>query len=177
MRLDAIAHYRPDHRKSLGIDVTVWHPGAESARNIEAAASAPHAAHFITRKAEVSKQAKYSGLCAARGIKLLPAAYNTYGGCGEALLHDLILPYFAARRAEERAKVGREWGALQEQEVLYQRFSVAIAQGNTMVLDSLTQGWERSRVPAAVDVGQDEDTDTAWDGDPAMLRDFLGGMP
>ena len=66
---------------------------------------------------------------------------------------------------------------MQEQEVLYQRFSVAIAQGNTMVLDSLTQGWERSRVPAAVDVGRDEDTDTAWDGDPAMLRDFLGGMP
>ena len=59
MRLDAIAHYRADQRKSLGIDLTVWHAGARSIRKHEAAATGENARYFTTGEAEKGKVAKY----------------------------------------------------------------------------------------------------------------------
>lgn len=141
MRLDAIAHYRADQRKSLGIDLTVWHAGARSIRKHEAAAVGEKARNYTTKIAEEGKLAKYADLCRARGIKFLPAAFNSLGGWGSIVLRDFVEPYFDDLRSAEKAETGLEWNALHERELLFQAVSVAIAKGNSMILDTLDHDW------------------------------------
>ena len=91
-----------------------------------------------------AKHAKYGGLCTARGIQHLPAAFNTYGGWGEEILDKLVEPFFNRLRAEERAATGgTEWNTLAKREFLFQCTSVAIARGNTMILNTLRQSWQQ----------------------------------
>ena len=99
---------------------------------------------YVTRLAESAKHAKYGGLCTARGIQHLPAAFNTYGGWGEEILDKLVEPFFNRLRAEERAATGgTEWNTLAKREFLFQCTSVAIARGNTMILNTLRQSWQQ----------------------------------
>ena len=60
----------------------------------------PNAPAYVTRLAESAKHSKYGGLCTARGIQHLPAAFNTYGGWGEEILDKLIEPFFNRLRAD-----------------------------------------------------------------------------
>ena len=139
--MDAVAHWVADRSKSWGIDVTVWHQNSQSARKNESAASAPNADCFITRAAETSKYAKYLQLCNDRGIQLLPSAFNTYGGWGEVILKEVGHPHFNKLRDEEFEKCGHEWAALQKREFLFQAVSVAIAKGNSIILNTMDQEW------------------------------------
>ena len=87
--------------------------------------------------AEKSKIEKYAQLCDTRGIKLLPAAFNAYGGWGTVVLRDLVEPHFDKLRAEERAETSQEWDTLRERELLFQQVSVTIAQGNSMIFGTM----------------------------------------
>ena len=86
------------------------------------------------------------GLCTARGIQHLPAAFNTYGGWGEEILDKLVEPFFncmCAELEEQAATGGTEWNTLAKQEFLFQCTSVAIARGNMMILNTLRQSWQQ----------------------------------
>ena len=178
LRLDALAHYKPDSRDSFGVDVTVWHSGASTAE-CEPAATGPNAKVYITNRAEYTKRAKYKPFCDARGIKLLPAAFNTYGGWGTTVLQDLVEPYFNRLRAEEWEATGQEWKALHERELLFQSVSLAIARGNSLILDSLTHDWKNCTADARAAVRGEVDSrwaESVSDAAPVLLRDMLGGM-
>ena len=66
-----------------------------------------------------------------------------------------------------------EWNALGERELLFQRVGVAIAQGNSMILDSMDHDWRgcgtATRRPRSDVAVQDSPSD--------LLVDLLGGMP
>ena len=71
-------------------------------------------------------------------------SFNTYGGWGEEILGKLVEPFFNRLRAEERAATGgTEWSTLAKREFLFQCTSVAIARGNTMILNTLRQSWQQ----------------------------------
>ena len=56
----------------------------------------------------------------------------------------LVEPFFNRLRAEERAATGgTEWNTLAKREFLFQCTSVAIARGNTMILNTLRQSWQQ----------------------------------
>ena len=137
-KLDAVAHWMADRTKSWGIDVTVYHACAESARKTEAACRTD--AH-ITRQAEKTKMRKYKDACADRGIAHLPAAFNTYGGLGEQFLKKVVDPYYNELRAREKRESGQEWVSLQKREFFFQCANAAIARGNTMILNTMRQDW------------------------------------
>ena len=137
-KLDAVAHWMADRTKSWGIDVTVYHACAESARKTEAACRTD--AH-ITRQAEKTKMRKYEDACADRGIAHLPAAFNTYGGLGEQFLKKVVDPYYNELRAREKRESGQEWVSLQKREFFFQCVNAAIARGNTMILNTMRQDW------------------------------------
>jgi hypothetical protein len=139
-KLDAVAHWLPDKSKSLGIDVTIYHACAPSA-TCEQAAALPDSPSYITRQAEASKFAKYSEPCSERGISHLPIAFNSYGGWGDEVMRRVIKPFFDELRRHEYEQTGQEWVALQKREFLFQRVSVAVARGNTMILNTMRQGW------------------------------------
>ena len=70
----------------------------------------------------------------------MPAAFNANGSWGEEILDKLVEPLFNRLRAEERAATGgTEWSTLAKREFLFQCTSVAIARGNTMILNTLRQ--------------------------------------
>ena len=48
---------------------------------------------------------------------------------------------FDAKRAEEKAATGQEWVALGERELLFQHAGVAVARGNSAILDTLRHAW------------------------------------
>ena len=52
------------------------------------------------------QHAKHSGMCTARGIQHLTAAFITYGGWGEEILDKPVEPFFHRLRADERATTG-----------------------------------------------------------------------
>ena len=54
---------------------------------------------------------------------------------------EVVDGYFHVRRAEERGATGQEWNALGERELLFQRAGVAVARGNSIVLNSLDHSW------------------------------------
>ena len=83
----------------------------------------------------------YADLCRARGIKFLPAAFNSLGGWGKVVFRDFVEPYFDDLRSAEKAETGLEWNTLHERELLFQAVSVAIAKGNSMILDTLDHDW------------------------------------
>ena len=83
---------------------------------------------------------KYADLCTVRGHMLLPIVLNTFGGFGEKIM-EVVDEYFNAKRAEEREATGQEWNALGERELLFQRAGVAVARGNSIVLNSLDHSW------------------------------------
>ena len=104
----------------------------------EMAAMGPNAPAYVTRLAESTKHAKYGGLCTARGIQHLPAAFSTYGGWGEEILDKLVKPFFNHLCTEEQAATGgTEWSTLAKREFLFQCTSVAIAKGSTIILSTL----------------------------------------
>ena len=53
--------------------------------------------------------------------------------------------HFDAKRAEEFEKTGQEWTSLGERDLLFQRAGVAVARGNSLVLDSLSHAWSSAR--------------------------------
>ena len=87
-----------------------------------------------------SQSALYGHLCAIRGHILLPIVLNTYGGFGNEIMK-IVNKYFNAKRAEEKAATGQEWVALAERELLFQRAGVAVARGNSAILDTLRHTW------------------------------------
>ena len=86
------------------------------------------------------KLKKYGHLCAVRGHILLPIVLNTYGGFGNEIMK-IVDKYFNAKRAEEKAATGQEWVALAERELLFQHAGVAVACGNSAILDTLRHTW------------------------------------
>ena len=88
------------------------------------------------------KLKKYGHLCAVRGHILLPIVLNTYGGFGDEIVR-IVNKYFDAKRAEEKATTGQEWVALAERELLFQRAGVAVARGNSAILDTLRHTWSK----------------------------------
>ena len=178
-KLDGIAHWLADKAKTWGIDITVWHACADSHRQSEMAAMGPNAPAYVTRLAESAKHAKYGGLCTARGIQHLPAAFNTYGGWGEEILDKLVEPFFNRLRAEERAATGgTEWNTLAKREFLFQCTSVAIARGNTMILNTLRQSWQQQ--PSANTKRGKPHRATLkagpWDEPPQLARALASGF-
>ena len=141
LKLDAVAHWLADKAQSLGVDVTVWHACAEHSR-VERATKQKS---YITNQAETKKYAKYLLPCTERGIKHLPAAFNSYGGWGEVIMKEVVDPYYTKLRDAEREATGQEWMSLLRREFLFQRVSVAIARGNTMILNTMKQGWRSGR--------------------------------
>ena len=65
---------------------------------------------------------------------------NTYGGFGDEIMK-IVNKYFDAKRAEEKATTGQEWVALAERELLFQHAGVAVARGNSAILDTLRHTW------------------------------------
>ena len=53
----------------------------------------------------------------------------------------IINKHFDAKRAEEKAATGQEWVALAERELLFQHAGVAVARGNSAILDTLRHAW------------------------------------
>ena len=95
-----------------------------------------------TRQAEGGKLKKYGHLCVVRGHTFLPMVLNTYGGFGEEI-GKITRKHFHAKRAEEKAATGQEWVALAERELLFQRAGVAVARGNSAILDTLRHTWSK----------------------------------
>ena len=95
---------------------------------------------IATRQAEEGKLKKYGHLCAIRGHILLPIVLNTYGGFGDEIVR-IVNKYFDAKRAEEKATTGQEWVVLAERELLFQHAGVAVARGNSAILDTLRHKW------------------------------------
>ena len=52
-----------------------------------------------------------------------------------------VIAFFDKLRRHEYEQTGQEWVALQKREFLFQRVSVAVARGNTMILNTMRQGW------------------------------------
>ena len=97
---------------------------------------------IATRQAEEGKLKKYGHLCAIRGHILLPIVLNTYGGFGDEIVR-IVNKYFDAKRAEEKATTCQEWVALAERELLFQHAGVAVARGNSAILDTLKHTWSK----------------------------------
>ena len=53
----------------------------------------------------------------------------------------IISKHFDAKRAEEKAATGQEWAVLAERELLFQHTGVAVARGNSAILDTLRHAW------------------------------------
>ena len=96
------AHWLADKAQSLGVDVAVWHACAEHSR-VERATKQKS---YITNQAETKKYAKYLLPCTERGIKHLPAAFNSYGGWGEVIMKEVVDPYYTKLRDAEREATG-----------------------------------------------------------------------
>jgi hypothetical protein len=143
-KLDAVAHCLHDSRKTLDIDFARVHAASESYCTSEKAASVSDSPTFATRVGEDRKAQKYAQLCASRGHILLPVVLNTYGGFGEKIMQ-VVDKHFDAKRAEEFEKTGQEWISLGERDLLFQRAGVAVARGNSLVLDSLSHAWSSAR--------------------------------
>ena len=139
-KLDAVAHYRQDSRLTRDIDFSCVHATSASYCESEQACSVADSATFATRISEGKKAEKYADLCTVRGHMLLPIVLNTFGGFGEKIM-EFVDEYFNAKRAEEREATGQEWNALGERELLFQRAGVAVARGNSIVLNSLDHSW------------------------------------
>ena len=65
-----------------------------------------------------------------------------YGGFGNEIVR-IANKYFDAKRVEEKATTGQEWVALAEQELLFQHAGVAVAHGNSAILDTLRHTWSK----------------------------------
>ena len=102
------------------------------------------------------------------------------------MLREVVNPHFDGLRAEEREKTGQEWGTLRVRELLFQKVSVAIARGNTMILNTLRHSWTRAelREAEAACYGQPLSSrcradveQMSWDEPSVLLRGFeAGGM-
>ena len=57
------------------------------------------------------------------------------------ILKEVVHPHFNKLRDEEFEKCGHEWAALQKREFLFQAVSVAIAKGNSIILNTMDQEW------------------------------------
>ena len=141
-KLDAVAHCREDSRKTLDIDFSCVHAASKSYCVTEKACSVADSPTFATRQAEGGKLKKYGHLCAVRRHTLLPIVLNTYGGFGDEIMK-IINKHFDAKRAEEKAATGQEWVTLAERELLFQRAGVAVARGNSAILDTLRHTWSK----------------------------------
>ena len=53
----------------------------------------------------------------------------------------IVNKYFDAKRVEEKATTGQEWVVLAERELLFQHAGVAVARGNSAILDTLRHTW------------------------------------
>ena len=53
----------------------------------------------------------------------------------------IVNKHFDAKRAEDKAATGQGWVALAEQELLFQHAGVAVARGNSAILDTLRHAW------------------------------------
>ena len=60
-------------------------------------------------------------------------------------MKEVVDPYYTKLRDAEREATGQEWMSLLRREFLFQRVSVAIARGNTMILNTMKQGWRSGR--------------------------------
>ena len=76
------------------------------------------------------------------GTFLLPIVLNTYGGFGDEIMK-IVDKHFDAKRVEEKAATGQEWVTLAERELLFQRAGVAVARGNSAILDTLRHTWSK----------------------------------
>jgi hypothetical protein len=63
-----------------------------------------------------------------------------HGGFGQKIMQ-VVDSHFEAKRAEELDKTGQAWTTLGERDLLFQRAGVAVARGNSLVLDSLSHAW------------------------------------
>ena len=96
----------------------------------------------LGKQKDRGKLKKYGHLCAVRGHILLPIVLNTYRGFGDEIMK-IVDKHFDAKRAEEKAATGQEWVALAERELLFQRAGVAVARGNSAILDTLRHTWSK----------------------------------
>jgi hypothetical protein len=159
-KLDAVAHCREDSRKTLDIDFSCVHAASKSYCVTEKACSVADSPTFATRQAEGGKLKKYGHLCAVRGHILLPIVLNTYGGFGDEIMK-IVDKHFDAKRAEEKAATGQEWVTLAERELLFQRAGVAVARGNSAILDTLRHTWSKGGTKRR----QAKDPNKLWAGD------------
>jgi hypothetical protein len=139
-KLDAVAHCLHDSRKTLDIDFSRVHAASESYCVSEMAAVVADSPTFATSIGEDKKAQKYDQLSTSRGHILLPIVLNTYGGFGQKIMQ-VVDSHFEAKRAEELEKTGQAWTTLGERDLLFQRAGVAVARGNSLVLDSLSHAW------------------------------------
>ena len=126
----------------------------------EKACSVVDSPTFATRQAESGKLKKYGHLCAVRGHILVPIVLNTYGGFGDEIMK-IVDKHFDAKRAEEKATTGQEWVTLAERELLFQRAGVAVARGNSAILDTLRHTWSKGGTKRR----QAKDPNKLWAGD------------
>ena len=145
---------------TLDIDFSCVYAATKSYCMTEKACSVADSPTFATRQAEGGKLRKYGHLCAVRGHTLLPIVLNTYGGFGDEIMK-IINKHFDAKRAEEKATTGQEWVTLAERELLFQRAGVAVARGNSAILDTLRHTWSKGGTKRR----QAKDPNKLWAGD------------
>ena len=100
------------------------------------------------------------------------------------MLREVVNPHFDGLRAEEREQTGQEWGTLRVRELLFQKVSVAIARGNTMILNTLRHSWTRAELREAEAACYDQSLpgfprveQMPWGEPSVLLRGFeAGGM-
>ena len=73
----------------------------------------------------------------------------------------IVDKHFDAKRAEEKAATGQEWVTLAERELLFQRAGVAVARGNSAILDTLRHMWSKGGTKRR----QAKDPNKLWAGD------------
>ena len=91
-----------------------------------------------TDKLEKAKIAKHGAATTAAGLKLLPAAFTTYGGWGNAILDGHLEPAYQARLKKEKDEGGLGWKAHQWKVDMLEKMSIRIARSNYQLLAAYT---------------------------------------
>ena len=76
--------------------------------------------------------------CSCAGLKLLPAAFTTYGGWGNAILDGHLEPAYQARLKKEKDEGGLGWKAHQWKVDMLEKMSIRIARSNYQLLAAYT---------------------------------------
>jgi hypothetical protein len=132
-RLDARCSNTAEDPVDAGIDITVGCPACET----HVCAAACRSASYTTDKLARAKIAKHGAATAVAGLKLLPAAFTTYGGWGDEILKYLEKAY-QARLKQEKEEGGLGWKAHQWKVDMLEKMSIRIARSNYQLLSAFT---------------------------------------